>query len=69
MLVAGKIHEWETSEYARDASHLGFNKGLIVIGHLASEEPGMKWMIPWLQECLPGTVIHFVLTGTAFHQV
>jgi len=69
MLVAGKIHEWETSEYARDASHLGFNKGLIVIGHLASEEPGMKWMIPWLQERLPGTVIHFVLTGTAFHQV
>ena len=68
-LIAGEIHEWETSEYVRDAVHLGFNKGLVVTGHLASEEPGMKWIIPWLQERLPGIPIHFVPTGTAFHHV
>ena len=69
VLIAGEIHEWETSEYARDASHLGFNKGLIVAGHLPSEEPGMKWIIPWLQQRLPGIPIHFVPTGSAFQHV
>jgi putative NIF3 family GTP cyclohydrolase 1 type 2 len=69
VLIAGEIHEWETSEYVRDAAHLGYKKGLIVTGHLASEEPGMKWIIPWLQERLPGIVIRFVPTGIAFHQV
>src|SRR5215212_3122185 len=53
VLVTGEIHEWETSEYVRDATHLGYPKGLIVIGHMASEEPGMRRIIPWLEERLP----------------
>jgi putative NIF3 family GTP cyclohydrolase 1 type 2 len=69
VLIAGEIHEWETSEYVRDAAHLGFNKGMVVTGHLASEEPGMRWIIPWLQERLPGIPIHFIPTASAFHQI
>jgi putative NIF3 family GTP cyclohydrolase 1 type 2 len=69
VLITGEIHEWETSEYVRDAAYLGYKKGLIVTGHLASEEPGMKWIIPWMQERLPGIEISFVPTGNAFHQV
>lgn len=69
VLITGEIHEWETSEYVRDAAYLGFKKGLIVIGHLASEEPGMKWIIPWLKERLPGIPIQFVPTGNAFRRV
>jgi putative NIF3 family GTP cyclohydrolase 1 type 2 len=69
VLIAGEIHEWETNEYVRDAAYLGLKKGLIVIGHLASEEPGMKWILPWLKEHLPGITIQFVATGNAFHQV
>lgn len=69
VLITGEIHEWETSEYVRDAAYLGYKKGLIVTGHLASEEPGMKWIIPWLRERLPGIAIQFVPTGSAFHQV
>jgi len=67
VLIAGEIHEWETSEYVRDANHLGYKKGLVVIGHAASEEPGLRWIIPWLEERLPGLAIHFVPTGTPFH--
>ena len=69
VLITGEIHEWETSEYVRDAAHLGYKKGLIVIGHAASEEPGMRWIIPWLEERLPGVAIHFVTTGNPFHQL
>jgi putative NIF3 family GTP cyclohydrolase 1 type 2 len=67
VLITGEIHEWETSEYVRDATYLGYPKGLIVAGHAASEEPGMQWIIPWLQERLPGVAIHFIPTTTAFH--
>jgi putative NIF3 family GTP cyclohydrolase 1 type 2 len=45
---------------------MGFKKGLIVIGHAASEEPGMRLIIPWLQERLPGVSIQFVPTGNPF---
>src|SRR5678815_758696 len=67
VLIAGEIHEWETSEYVRDANHLGYKKGLIVIGHAASEEPGLRRMIPWLEERLPGIPIRFVPSGSPFH--
>ena len=67
VLIAGEIHEWEVSEYVRDASDFGHKKGLIVIGHAASEEPGMRLIVPWLQERLPGVDIEFVSSGNPFH--
>jgi putative NIF3 family GTP cyclohydrolase 1 type 2 len=66
VLITGEIHEWETSVFVRDANSLGFQKGLIVTGHRASEEAGMRWIVPWLQERLPGIPIHFIPTGSAF---
>ena len=67
VLICGEIHEWETGEYVRDAVHLGHKKALIVIGHAASEQPGMKWIIPWLEAHVPGISIDFVPTGNLFH--
>lgn len=61
--ICGEVHEWETAEYARDAMQLDRHKALILIGHAASEEPGMRWIIPWLQEHLPGQTITYVPTG------
>jgi putative NIF3 family GTP cyclohydrolase 1 type 2 len=69
VLVTGEIHEWEVSEYVRDATYLGYPKGLIVIGHAASEEPGIRLIIPWLEQRLPSVSIHFVPTGSPFHQL
>jgi putative NIF3 family GTP cyclohydrolase 1 type 2 len=67
VLITGEIHEWEVSEYVRDTNHFGYKKGLIVIGHAGSEEPGLRWIIPWLQERLPDVTIHFVPSGSPFH--
>jgi putative NIF3 family GTP cyclohydrolase 1 type 2 len=69
VLITGEIHEWEVSEYVRDATYLGYPKGLIVIGHAASEEPGLRRIIPWLEERLPDVTIRFVPTGSPFHQL
>jgi putative NIF3 family GTP cyclohydrolase 1 type 2 len=66
VILCGELHEWETSEYVRDAVHMGHKKGLIVLGHAASEEPGMKWLVPWLQERLPGISIEYVPTSPLF---
>ncbi|MGE5221569.1 MAG: Nif3-like dinuclear metal center hexameric protein [Omnitrophica WOR_2 bacterium] len=66
VLVTGEINEWNTSEYTRDALLLGQKKALVVIGHAASEEAGMRWIIPWLQSRLPGIPITFVPVNSPF---
>lgn len=49
LLICGEVAEWETSEYIRDAIAAGAKRSLIVLGHVQSEEPGMKWLVEWLQ--------------------
>jgi len=49
VLIVGEVHEWETAEYVRDAQAMGTPMSLIVLGHSESEEPGMEWLVPWLQ--------------------
>lgn len=66
VLVTGEINEWNTSEYTRDALLLGYKKALVVIGHAASEEAGMQWIIPWLQSRLPGIPITFIPVNSPF---
>lgn len=49
LLIVGEVNEWETPEYIRDARSTGSNMSLMVLGHAESEEPGMEWLVPWLQ--------------------
>ena len=53
VLVCGEIQEWETAEYVRDALAKGDNLSLVVLGHIASEEPGSTYMLKWLSEKFP----------------
>jgi putative NIF3 family GTP cyclohydrolase 1 type 2 len=69
VLVCGEIDEWETSEYARDAVAQDRNKGLIILGHANSEEPGMKWLVEWLRPRFPDITITHVPVGDPFHFV
>jgi putative NIF3 family GTP cyclohydrolase 1 type 2 len=65
-LVCGEINEWETSEYVRDAIDQGKNKSLVMLGHVNSEEPGMKWLVEWLRPRVPGTQVTHVPAGDPF---
>jgi len=60
LLVVGELAEWETSEYMRDAAHAGLHRAVLVIGHAASEEPGMKWLAGWMRPRFPGLTITHV---------
>jgi len=66
VVIAGEVVEWETAEYVRDAYQ--FNKGpaLIVLGHVASEEPGMEYVAEWLAPKLPGVEVGHVGSGDVF---
>lgn len=66
ILVAGEAREWETVEYARDAAAEGRRKGLILLGHEASEEAGMQYCATWLKTFIPEVPIEFIKAGEPF---
>jgi hypothetical protein len=65
-LIVGEVSEWETAEYIRDANLLGKKIALIVLGHSVSEEPGMEWMVDWLQPKLSDVKVTHVASGNPF---
>ena len=60
VLVAGEATEWETYLYANDAKALGMNKAVIFLGHVKSEEAGMKHCADWLKGFISGVPINFI---------
>jgi putative NIF3 family GTP cyclohydrolase 1 type 2 len=60
VLVCGDITEWTLPAYVRDASQLGFNRAILVLGHERSEEPGMKHLGAWLEDIVCGTPVVFI---------
>lgn len=66
-LIIDEAHEWETIEYAVDAITAGKKKGLIVIGHIPSEEAGMEECARWLATFMEDVPIEFVATRDPLH--
>jgi putative NIF3 family GTP cyclohydrolase 1 type 2 len=66
VLIAGELREWETAEYIRDGRMLGSKTALIILGHAVSEEPGMEWLVDWLNPLLPGISITHIASGDPF---
>lgn len=65
-LVVGESREWETVEYARDALAQHRAKGLIILGHVASEESGMIRCAEWLKMFVPEVPIDYMPAGEPF---
>jgi putative NIF3 family GTP cyclohydrolase 1 type 2 len=66
VMICGEITEWTLSAYVRDATAMGFNKAMIVVGHERSEEPGMKELANYLPPLLDGIPVHFSDAGEPF---
>ena len=54
------------SAYINDAQMLGFNKGMIVLGHERTEEWGMKHMVDWLKPLVNGVPVTFISAEEPF---
>ena len=60
VVIIGECPEWETHEYFRDAQHAHRDQTLIVLGHIPSEQAGMKWLAQWLQAQFPDLSIKYM---------
>ena len=60
VFVVGETREWETVEHAQDMGASGKKKALIVIGHVASEQAGMKYCAEWLKGFVTEVPIAYV---------
>lgn len=66
VLFIGEVPEWETVEYVADAAAEGKRKAVILVGHIASEQPGMEYCAEWLKTFLKDVPIAFVPTAEMF---
>lgn len=66
VLVLGETHEWELLEYVQDMISSGKKKALIVLGHVVSEQAGMKYCAEWLKPFIPEVPIEFIAAVEPF---
>ena len=66
VLIVGEAREWEVVEYAADTVTAGNKKALIVLGHIVSEQAGMKYCAEWLKPLVPEVPVEFVAAAEPF---
>jgi len=59
-LVIGECQDWDLIAYAQDLVLSGRKKGLIVLGHILSEQWGMEVAVPWLKGFVPEVPVKFL---------
>lgn len=59
-LLIGEAPEWETVEYVADAVSEGKHKALLILGHIQSEQDGMKECTSWLRSFISSVPVGFV---------
>jgi len=66
VFVAGEPREWEGPEYAQDAVAAGQKKGMIIIGHQVSEDPGMRLCAEWVRSFVAEVPVEWIPTADPF---
>lgn len=59
VLLAGEPREWEAVPYTLDTWSAGSGKGLIAIGRMISEGPGMQACAAWIRSIVPEARVEF----------
>jgi putative NIF3 family GTP cyclohydrolase 1 type 2 len=60
VLVIGEAQDWDLVEFAQDLVSSGRKKGLILLGHVLSEQWGMKYCAEWLKGFVTEVPVKFV---------
>ena len=66
VVLCGDITEWTLPAYVRDAYQLGMNRGILVLGHEKSEDPGMLHLPAWLKSVTGDIPVTPVSAGEPF---
>ncbi|MFS0723784.1 Nif3-like dinuclear metal center hexameric protein [Paenibacillus sp. 1P07SE] len=59
-VIAGEGPEWELPDYIADACRQGSPRGLLLLGHAVSEEPGMRYLAEELQAVGPDVPVRYI---------
>ncbi len=65
-ILCGETTEWTLPAYVRDASQMGMNKSILILGHERSEEPGMKHLGPWLKSIVGEIPVLYIPSNEPF---
>jgi hypothetical protein len=66
VLLAGETREWESVEYAQDTVASGQKKGLIMLGRILSQDPGMNVCAEWLTSLIPEVPVRWLPAGDPY---
>jgi putative NIF3 family GTP cyclohydrolase 1 type 2 len=66
LIVAGEVREWENTHYAADIYTAGEKRGLVTIGRVASEDPGMGACAAWLKMLVREIPVRWISTGDLY---
>jgi putative NIF3 family GTP cyclohydrolase 1 type 2 len=68
--IGGEVQEsGGNAEYALDSAAAGQPKGMIILGHLMSEDHGMQEVAEWLRTFVNDVPVEFIAAGEPFSAV
>ena len=65
-VLTGEICEWADGQLARDYAQLGYNKAVLVLGHIGSERDGMRYLVDLLREKYPSLKARYIECGEVY---
>jgi putative NIF3 family GTP cyclohydrolase 1 type 2 len=66
IILSGEPREWEAVEYVFDTASAGQPKGMIAVGRVVSEEPGMHACAAWLRALIPEVPVDAIAVGDPY---
>lgn len=66
LTITGEVREWENTFYAADVFTAGEKRGLVTLGRVASEDPGMRICAEWLDGVIEEVPARWIPAGDLY---
>lgn len=66
LTITGEVREWENTFYAADVFTVGERRGLVTVGRVVSEDPGMRVCAEWLETVVTEAPVRWIPAGDLY---
>ncbi len=66
VILSGEPREWEAVEYVLDTGSTPQARGMIAVGRVVSEEPGMRACAAWLRSLITEVPVAAIAVGDPY---
>ena len=66
LTITGEVREWENTFYAADVFTAGERRGLVTVGRVVSEDPGMRVCAEWLKTVVKEAPVRWIPAGDLY---